>query len=540
MLYELPLTWYVHKKRWDLSPGYREFGNLRFSRYATAKCLACHNSYLEESPTADERYLKPFPLAIGCERCHGPGELHVRQKMGEELADLPKNARTIVNPRKLSPQRKLDVCQQCHLQGKAWSLHGESEWFDFRPAQLLESHRSVYFPTTTRKEVFEVADSPHRLSLSPCFKQSKGALTCITCHDPHRSIKTFTIDHYNEKCLTCHAPQTLPGKSSRFAHSGTDNCVSCHMNRTGTDNTLHGVSNTDHWIRIDANQTVIDWSTLKQPPNLQPLISLADVDANDEGVQVRKGIAFLDYYTQHDRRRAYLDSALSYLSEGLSHVDDDARGFFHLGEVRIALGEYDEAIASLERAVDLRPAYAEAYAKLGWVYSTTNKFETAIRYYRQALELKPDEPRYLESLGMVLTDADYSEEAVKVFENALRLDKQSPYTYYYLGNLYVHQLRLPEKAITYYRELVVLDPDFPNGFLNLGSTYGLLGNYKEAISAYEKELYIRPRSPLAFFNLGRVYMLMGRRPDARDAFRKALEIDPSMILAERYLNELER
>jgi hypothetical protein len=34
MLYELPLTWYVHEKRWDLSPGYRDFGNLRFSRYA--------------------------------------------------------------------------------------------------------------------------------------------------------------------------------------------------------------------------------------------------------------------------------------------------------------------------------------------------------------------------------------------------------------------------------------------------------------------------------------------------------------------------
>ncbi len=541
MLYELPLTWYVHKKQWDLSPGYREFGNLRFSRYATAKCISCHNSYLEESPTANERYVKPFPLGIGCERCHGPGELHVRLMAGEEIKELPKNARTIVNPRKLSPQKQLDVCQQCHLQGKAWSLHGDSDWFDFRPSLMLKTHRSVYFPATTPKEVFEVADSPHRLSLSQCFKESKGTMTCITCHDPHRSIKEFMIDHYNEKCLQCHAPPSLPGKSSRYPHSAADNCVSCHMNRTGSDNTLHGVSNTDHWIRIDANQTVIDWSSLKQPPDRQPSITLVpDVDVDDESVQTRKGIAYLDYYKQHDRRRFYLDSALSYLLQGLSHVKNDTRGFFHLGEVQFELGQYDETIASLERAVALQPRYAEAYYKLGWVYIATKNYDLAIRYYRKALEQKSDEPRYMEGLGIALADAGYSDEALKVLEAALQLDRQNPYTYYYLGNIYVQKLRQPEKAIADYKELVALDPDFPNGYLNLGNTYGLLGHYKQALKAYEKELFVRPRSPLVFFNLGRVYMLMGRRAKARDAFRKALEIEPSMSLAKEYLEQLEK
>jgi hypothetical protein len=33
MFYELPLTWYVHRRKWGMSPGYREFGNLRFSRF---------------------------------------------------------------------------------------------------------------------------------------------------------------------------------------------------------------------------------------------------------------------------------------------------------------------------------------------------------------------------------------------------------------------------------------------------------------------------------------------------------------------------
>ncbi len=57
MLYQLPLTWYVHRQAWDLSPGYREFGNLRFTRFATAKCISCHNSYMQVSKTANENGL---------------------------------------------------------------------------------------------------------------------------------------------------------------------------------------------------------------------------------------------------------------------------------------------------------------------------------------------------------------------------------------------------------------------------------------------------------------------------------------------------
>lgn len=541
MLYQLPLTWYVHKKRWDLSPGYRQFGNLRFSRYASAKCISCHNSYLEVSLKANERYLEPFALGIGCERCHGPGELHIRQKMGEKLHYFPSNAQVIVNPRKLSPEMQLDVCRQCHLQGKASVLRGEGDWFDFRPGQLLKTHRSVYYPATTQKEIFEVADSPHRLSLSRCFLESNGTMTCITCHNPHFSIKTFPAEHYNGKCLQCHALASLPGNGSRYSHAGTDDCVSCHMNRTGTDKTLHGVSNTDHWIRIDANRTVIDWTSLKKPPEQQSLVTLvAVVDANDASSLVRKGIAYFDYYKTLSRQEIYLDSARSYLLAGLRYEKDDAQGFFYLGEVQIALKRYEEAIAALERSVALRHGQTETLYKLGWAYSLTNKLDVALRYHRQAVELKPNEPSYLEELATVLDDLGNYEEAMTIFKRTLQLDQQNPFTYYSLGNLYVQKLRQPEKAIPYYKELVMLDPDFPNGYLNLGSAYALLGNYKEAAQFFERELLAQPQSPLAFFNLGRVYMLMGRRSEARDAFRKVLAIEPSMSLAQEYLEQLQK
>jgi tetratricopeptide (TPR) repeat protein len=538
MLYQLPLTWYVHKKSWDLSPGYRDFGNVRFSRYASAKCISCHNSFMTPRSTANDRYEKPFPLGIGCERCHGPGELHVRQMRGDKL-NIPPNARTIVNPRKLSPLRQLDVCRQCHLQGKAWALHGDSNWFDYRPAMLLESHRSVYFPQQTHKEVFEVADSPHRLSLSRCFKESTGALNCITCHNPHYSIKTFTARHYNSVCLSCHSTSNLPGSGKQSPHTAADNCIACHMNRTGTDNTLHGVSNTDHWIRVGANRTVIDWSALRRSSAGDSAINLVpDIDAPDEGRDIRRGMAYLDLYSEHDRRSAYRDSAQFYLNRGSTQIKNNAIAYFYLGKIQFELGEYVQSIMSFERAIALRPNFAEGFFWLGKAHLANQNRNLSIQNYRQALKLKPEEPAYLESLGTALVEVN-PDEAVSLLEQAIQLDQQNPLTYYTLGNLYAISFRQPETALAYYQKAVTLDPDLPNGFLNLGNAYTLVGNYKEAITSYEKEFSIRPSSPLAFINLGRVYTLMGKKTEARDAFHKALQIDPTITLARQFLQQLE-
>jgi tetratricopeptide (TPR) repeat protein len=541
MFYELPLTWYSHKKQWDFSPGYRDFANLRFSRFVTRKCLSCHNAYLEPSAAVNDHYIKPYPLGISCERCHGPGELHVAEKRGEKLADLPENARTIVNPAKLSPQRQLDVCRQCHLQGKGWALRDGSDWFDFRPGMLLESHRSVYFPEKTKKEVFEVADSAKRLALSRCFTESESRMTCLSCHNPHLSIKTFSKAHYNSACQVCHTPDILPVTNSSHVHSAADDCISCHMNRTGTDNTLHGVTNTDHWIRVDASQTAIDWSIVKQSPSDQPQIRLTpEVDAEDDASDIRLGIAYFDYYNEQDHRPAYLDSAALYLSAGLLRDADNAAGHFHLGQVRFEQGQLKEAIQSFSQAISLQPQFPEAYYRLGKTYSALRNHELAIQNYRQAIQLKREEPTYLESLGMKLAEAGDAQSALIALESALSVDQQNPLTYYTVGNLYLVKLQQPEKAIPYYEEMMKLDPDLPNGYLNMGNAHTLLGNHDAALAAYRKESEVQPNSPSPFINMARVYALMGRKGDARSALEKALKIDPNQPLIKQLITELDK
>jgi hypothetical protein len=79
-LFESPISWYSQKGRWDLSPGY-EAQNAHFNRAIEPSCLFCHSNRVQPVERSTNRYTEPVFLghSIGCERCHGPGELHVRE-----------------------------------------------------------------------------------------------------------------------------------------------------------------------------------------------------------------------------------------------------------------------------------------------------------------------------------------------------------------------------------------------------------------------------------------------------------------------------
>ena len=86
----------------------------------------------------------------------------------------------------------------------------------------------------------------------------------------------------------------------------------------------------------------------------------------------------------------------------------------------------------------------------------------------------------------------------------------------------------PQEALKYYSKAVELDPDLPNGLINLGNTYALLGKLDDAVSSYKKELIFRPKSSDAYLNLGKVYELQGNVKEAKIALDNAKLINPNI------------
>ena len=199
-LFQSPISWYARQGRWDLSSGYRG-RNPHFDRAVIATCLYCHANRVEPVEETVNRYAPPTfrGHAIGCERCHGPGALHVVRPAVEGGVDA-----TIVNPAALEPALRDAVCEQCHLMGQQRVIKLDRRDDDFRPGLPFYLVWSVFEwaeGAATDKFVGQV----EQMHESRCYRASSGGLGCISCHDPHRQPADLErAGYYRGRCLECH------------------------------------------------------------------------------------------------------------------------------------------------------------------------------------------------------------------------------------------------------------------------------------------------------------------------------------------------
>ena len=78
-LNQMPMTFYTQKQHWDLPPGFENGRNTRFMRKIGLECMSCHNNY-PEFVLGSENKFTAVPEGINCERCHGPGSIHVAER----------------------------------------------------------------------------------------------------------------------------------------------------------------------------------------------------------------------------------------------------------------------------------------------------------------------------------------------------------------------------------------------------------------------------------------------------------------------------
>jgi len=154
-LIELPVSWYVENSGyWAMSPGYDRKGQEDFRRAIPGECMLCHNglplkgSYPERGNTGLSVFPKEIPEGIDCQRCHGPGGAHVRAALD---ANTPREKirQAIVNPARLTRERQLEVCMQCHLETSSSLMPNEIRRYNrtidsYRPGEPLGDYK-VYF-----------------------------------------------------------------------------------------------------------------------------------------------------------------------------------------------------------------------------------------------------------------------------------------------------------------------------------------------------------------------------------------------------------
>jgi len=482
-LHQVPFTYYTQDGRFDLPPGFEHGFNTRFNRKIGLECMSCHNS-LPDFVMGSENKFEKVHLGISCERCHGPGEIHVSEKMKGNFVDTSLYTDfTIVNPGNISSELQFEICSRCHLQGNTVLEEGKS-FFDFKPGMHLKEVMNVYLPKYEGDDSFIMASHVERLKMSECFIKSEGNLTCVTCHNPHLSVTVTPDEVFNKSCNSCH-------KQTQIHASGKgDNCVECHMPKSGSSDIPH-VKVTDHKISIP--QTM---NTTKQE-SLKKFIGLYCVN-NDSPSDISLLNAYLQQFEKFDQQSYYLDSALVYLSvldEGLC-TKEWVKYYFFRGDYK-ALVSWFERKSFQNRLNQLnQQSYANddawTWYRIGEAYYILSNWEQAFLCYREAAALAPYHLEIQNKYAMALLRTERLLESKKVFEFVISENPNFEKVYANYGYL-LSTLGHYDLAVEQYRKAISLNPDLVQAWLNYAAYYMYMGNTHEAIKCLEEVLRIDPR-----------------------------------------------
>ena len=534
-LYELPVTWYTQADggagRWDFSPGY-DVANGRFDRLIPDRCMACHNSFPETVAFAEGKYAD-VPRGIGCERCHGPGEAHVEARLAEAEAPGAVDY-TIVNPAHLGLDRRLDVCQQCHLQTTISVLREGRGPFSFRPGEDLADHVALFAtdePTST--ETVSVISHADRMKASACFiatAEMPEPMDCVTCHDPHEGFRDKGPAYFNATCTGCHTPSDLQQQVAadvRAEHAPEANCIGCHMSKVEADDAPHA-SFTDHWIRVvEDDETAADVEA-SGPVELVPYF---EKDEAGPEAAVYQGIAYVVYGRQRGDLEA-MRKGVEILGGVLAETSDHGEAQFLLGWARTQLGETAAGIPALEKAVELDPGIPERLNALALAYEQEGRDPATIeRLYERALSIQPALADVQVNYGRFLETHGRLDEALAVYQEAAAEQPWLEEAHYNLGTALL-RLGRPGEAEEALQRALELQPLYPEALGNLGLLYAMQGQPEKARPLFTRAVEVAPESATALGNLGTFYLNQNRIDEAIRLLSQAVEREP------RYLDGL--
>jgi tetratricopeptide (TPR) repeat protein len=136
---------------------------------------------------------------------------------------------------------------------------------------------------------------------------------------------------------------------------------------------------------------------------------------------------------------------------------------YYVGSVLLTAGQLQEALYSLERAVEKHPGDAGGQFKLGNALARLGRFDEAIIAWRALLEREPGFAAARHNLAGALRQLGRTEEAVIEYERALQDNPQDAETHFELGVTYTQTGRA-ESASEHFRRAVQLDPRYKRFF----------------------------------------------------------------------------
>lgn len=180
---------------------------------------------------------------------------------------------------------------------------------------------------------------------------------------------------------------------------------------------------------------------------------------------------------------------------------------FALGMVHQSLGNRWKAAAQFRASTQLDPSYPEPYKALGDLFLTAPRrlFDQAVEAYNKALELRPFFAEAYVGLGDAKAAKGDVNGAVAAYQKALVHNPLNPKVHVSLGRIFFNEKGQYYESVTAYKKAIELDPLYLEARTGLAEVYEDKGLYQEAIGEYRKVVETDPKNTGALYNLALVY-----------------------------------
>lgn len=168
--------------------------------------------------------------------------------------------------------------------------------------------------------------------------------------------------------------------------------------------------------------------------------------------------------------------------------NDNAQFYYRQGYDYVETAQYEAAIVSLQKAVEMEPNMAKAYNEIGYSYNMLGQFEKGIEACSMAMGYDVDLASAYSNRAYAYQQTGRTENAIRDYTRAINYGLKRASEYYSRGSLYMETSQYNE-ALYDFNQAIVLEPDFAPSYYNRSVLYFNAG--KTELAAADIELAMK-------------------------------------------------
>ncbi len=195
------------------------------------------------------------------------------------------------------------------------------------------------------------------------------------------------------------------------------------------------------------------------------------------------------------------------------------------GAAKAGTGQLVEAVGCYDRAITLKPDFAEAWSNRGIALQALGRVEAALESHDTAIRLKPDSAAAWSNRGNALQALRRLEEAADSYGQAILLKPDHAEAYSNRGIL-LKELKRLDEALDHIDAAIALNPGLADAHSNRGAVLLALGRPADAFDSHDRAIALRPDFADAHGNRGVALLELQRPDEALAAFDHAMRLRP--------------